>query len=118
MGVRDEELLHQVVPDLFFRHENIHFGRAGSLGVWCAAEKIRTEHVEAPVQVYFDDPCACWASPEDIRLRRTVTINGGTGGNTLGLSFDDVGIPRIRHALKWLRALLSREKSTLKRTYR
>ena len=42
---RVDELLHQVVPNEFLGHENIHFGRAGSMGVRCGAEKIRTEHV-------------------------------------------------------------------------
>ena len=45
MRIRDDELLLQVVPNEFLGHWNIHFGRPGSMGVRCAAEKIRTEHV-------------------------------------------------------------------------
>ena len=45
MRIRVDELLHQVVTNEFLGHKNIHFGRAGSMGVLCGAEKIRTEHV-------------------------------------------------------------------------
>ena len=45
MRIRVEELLHQVVPNEFLGHENIHFGRAGPMGVRCGAENMRTEHV-------------------------------------------------------------------------